>query len=95
LSRLRHLPIDVLKIDRSFITHVDVDSRAAAIVSAFIGLATGRGMTTLAEGIETDGEWRFLTEQGCELGQGYLFSRPLPAEAITDRLTTGDLVVAR
>jgi EAL domain-containing protein (putative c-di-GMP-specific phosphodiesterase class I) len=52
-------------------------------------------MTTLAEGIETDGEWRFLTEQGCELGQGYLFSRPLPAEAITDRLTTGDLVVAR
>ena len=76
LSRLRHLPIDVLKIDRSFVSAVDTDPQAATIVSAFIQLGKGLGMTTLAEGIETEGEWRFLAERGCELGPGLLLQPP-------------------
>jgi diguanylate cyclase (GGDEF)-like protein/PAS domain S-box-containing protein len=94
LSRLRQLPIDVLKIDRSFVREVDRDRQAATIVAAFIQLGQGLGMTTLAEGIETEAEWRFLAERGCELGQGYYFSRPVPAEEIAARYRAGDLLVA-
>ncbi len=94
LSRLRHLPIDVLKIDRSFVSEVDHDPQAAEIVSAFITLGRGLGMATLAEGIETEAEWRFLAERGCELGQGYFFSRPVPAAEITARYRAGTLLLA-
>ena len=82
LSRLREVPVEVLKIDRSFVSGVDLDPQAASIVSAFIELARGLGMTTLAEGIETVGELDFLISRGCELGQGFLFSRPVPPEEI-------------
>jgi diguanylate cyclase (GGDEF)-like protein/PAS domain S-box-containing protein len=82
LSRLRDVPIDLLKIDRSFVSGVDTDPQAASIVTAFIELAVGLGMTTLAEGIETHGELDLLVERGCLLGQGYLFSRPVPPEEI-------------
>jgi diguanylate cyclase (GGDEF)-like protein/PAS domain S-box-containing protein len=82
LSRLRDVPIDLLKIDRSFVSGVDADPQAASIVSAFIELARGLGMTTLAEGIETRGELDLVVARGCELGQGYLFSRPVPPEEI-------------
>jgi diguanylate cyclase (GGDEF)-like protein/PAS domain S-box-containing protein len=92
LWRLRNLPVDVLKIDRSFVSRVDTDPQAAKIVAAFIQLGQGLGMTTLAEGIETEGEWRFLAEQGCELGQGFYFSRPVPAEVISERFRAGELV---
>jgi diguanylate cyclase (GGDEF)-like protein/PAS domain S-box-containing protein len=94
LSRLRSFPIDVLKIDRSFVSHLDQDPQAAHIVGAFIQLGNGLGMTTLAEGIETEGEWRFLAEHGCELGQGYFFSRPVPADEITARVLGGELTIA-
>jgi diguanylate cyclase (GGDEF)-like protein len=94
LWRLKNLPVDVLKIDRSFISQVDVDPQAAKIVAAFIQLGQGLGMTTLAEGIETEGEWRFLAERGCELGQGFYFSRPVPAEVLTERYRSGDLLLA-
>jgi diguanylate cyclase (GGDEF)-like protein/PAS domain S-box-containing protein len=93
-SRLPNLPIDVLKIDRSFVSEVDVRPQTARIVAAFIQLGQGLGMTTLAEGIETEGEWRFLAEQGCELGQGFYFSRPVPAGVLTERFGSGDLVAA-
>jgi EAL domain-containing protein (putative c-di-GMP-specific phosphodiesterase class I) len=52
------------------------------MVSAMIALASNLGMTPLAEGIETEGEWRFLADRGCAMGQGYFFSRPVPAEEI-------------
>jgi diguanylate cyclase (GGDEF)-like protein/PAS domain S-box-containing protein len=94
LSRLRSFPIDVLKIDRSFVSHLDQDPGLAHIAGAFIQLGRGLGMTTLAEGIETEGEWRFLAELGCELGQGYLFSRPVPPEELTERIKAGGLTVA-
>ena len=82
LSRLREVPVEILKIDRSFVGGVDKDDQAASIVSAFIELGRGLGMTTLAEGIETEGELAFLVEHGCVLGQGFLFSRPVPPEEI-------------
>jgi diguanylate cyclase (GGDEF)-like protein/PAS domain S-box-containing protein len=94
LVRLRNLPVDVLKIDRSLISRVDVEPQAAKIVAAFIQLGQGLGMATLAEGIETEGEWRFLAEQGCELGQGFYFSRPVPAGVLSERFRTGELVPA-
>jgi EAL domain-containing protein (putative c-di-GMP-specific phosphodiesterase class I) len=94
LSRLRSFPIDVLKIDRSFVSHLDEDPGLAHIVRAFIELGAGLGMTTLAEGIETAGEWRFLAEQGCELGQGFFFSRPVPAEELTERIEARGLILA-
>ena len=75
LSRLREMPVSVLKIDRSFVTDVESDPQSASIVTAFLELARGLDMTTLAEGIETEEEFAFLQERGCQLGQGYLFSQ--------------------
>jgi diguanylate cyclase (GGDEF)-like protein/PAS domain S-box-containing protein len=82
LARLKHMPVDVLKIDRSFVRDVDTDRDAASMVSAMIALAQNLGMTALAEGIETEAEWRFLADRGCAMGQGYYFSRPVPADEI-------------
>jgi diguanylate cyclase (GGDEF)-like protein/PAS domain S-box-containing protein len=82
LARLKHLPVQVLKIDRSFIRDVEGDRDTQSMVSAMIALASNMGMTSLAEGIETETQWSFLADRGCELGQGYLFSRPVPAEEI-------------
>jgi EAL domain-containing protein (putative c-di-GMP-specific phosphodiesterase class I) len=82
LSRLREMPVDVLKIDRSFVSNVGTDEQGASIVGAFLQLARGLGMTTLAEGIETHEELAFLRERECELGQGFLFSKPVPPEEI-------------
>jgi len=81
-ARLRYLPVDLLKIDRLFIRDVAQDAQAGDMVRAIIQLAHGLGMTPLAEGIETEDEWRFLVEQGCRLGQGFYFCRPAPAEDI-------------
>ena len=82
LSRLREMPVSVLKIDRSFVSHADSDPPSASIVSAFLELARGLEMTTLAEGIEREEELTFLIERGCQLGQGFLFSKPVPPEEI-------------
>jgi EAL domain-containing protein (putative c-di-GMP-specific phosphodiesterase class I) len=94
LARLRDMPVDVLKIDRSFVSGVDADPQSASIVTAFVELARGMGITTLAEGIETDGELAFLKDRGCVLGQGFLFSRPVPPEEII-ALALGGVPVAR
>lgn len=91
LSRLKHLPVDVLKIDRSFVRGVDEDPQAGSMVRAIVQLAEGLGMTPLAEGIETEDEWRFLTDTGCQLGQGFFFCRPVPAEEILARFRRSSL----
>jgi EAL domain-containing protein (putative c-di-GMP-specific phosphodiesterase class I) len=83
LSRLRYMPVDVLKIDRTFVREVNSDPQSASMVSAIIALANNLGMEPLAEGIETEKEWRFLADRGCPFGQGFYFSRPIPAEQIT------------
>ncbi len=92
LARLREVPVEILKIDRTFVMNVDTDPQAASIVTAFIELGRGMGMTTLAEGIETEGEWRFLKERGCALGQGFYFSKPVPGDEIVERYRSGRIV---
>jgi diguanylate cyclase (GGDEF)-like protein/PAS domain S-box-containing protein len=82
LSYLKHLPLDVLKIDKSFIDGVASDSRDQAIVRATIVMAHGLNMKAIAEGVETEEQLSFLQEHGCDEIQGYLFSRPLPADEI-------------
>ena len=83
LSRLRYMPVDVLKIDRTFVRDVNADKQSASMVSAIIALANNLSMEPLAEGIETEEEWRFLAARGCSSGQGFLFSKPVPAEEIS------------
>jgi EAL domain-containing protein (putative c-di-GMP-specific phosphodiesterase class I) len=82
LSRLKHMPVHTLKIDRSFVMDLPDDEDAGNMVSAIIQLAHSLGMSPLAEGIETREQWEFLLARGCTLGQGYLFSRPVPADEI-------------
>ena len=94
LARLKHMPVDVLKIDRSFVRDVHEDASLASMVRAMIQLAEGLGMTPLAEGIETEGELEFLRENGCTLGQGFLFSRPVPADEVPALVAGGSLLPA-
>ena len=79
LSSLQKLPIDVLKIDRSFIHGMLDDRDSIAIVRAILGLADALGMTTTAKGIETQEVARMLAALGCTTGQGYHFARPMRA----------------
>jgi len=92
LARLKHLPVDILKIDRSFIRDIDRDDGLASMVRAMIQLADGLGMTPLAEGVETAGELSFLRENGCPLAQGYHFARPVPAADVPALLDRGSLI---
>ncbi|MEO8103053.1 MAG: EAL domain-containing protein [Betaproteobacteria bacterium] len=80
LTQLKRLPIDALKIDGSFVRGVVVDRDDAAIVQAIIGLAKNLDLRVIAEGLETPEQMAFLTSHQCEEAQGYLISRPLPAE---------------
>jgi diguanylate cyclase (GGDEF)-like protein/PAS domain S-box-containing protein len=84
LARLKHMPVSILKIDQAFIRDVDRDPSLAGMVRAMIQLAQSLGMIPLAEGIETHGEYEFLRANGCRLAQGFLFSRPVPADQIPE-----------
>lgn len=84
LSYLKHLPLDTIKIDRSFVAGIE-EKADQSIVEAVVALAHGLGIGVVAEGIETERQAGRLLELGCDLGQGYLFSRPVPA-AKTARL---------
>jgi EAL domain-containing protein (putative c-di-GMP-specific phosphodiesterase class I) len=80
LNYLREFPIDSIKIERSFIQAMLENQRDAAIVRAVIGLANDLGLSVIAEGIETQPQIDHLRDLGCGFGQGYLFSRAVPAE---------------
>ena len=80
LAYLRDLPIDELKIDRSFIANVTTDPRSAAIVRSTVELAHALGLKVVAEGVEDQEALDALAGVGCDYAQGYHFSRPLPAE---------------
>ena len=82
LGRLSELPCQMLKIDRSFVARLPDDPSAVAMVTAMIELARGLEMVAVAEGIETPDQLEFLVGRGCPMGQGFLFSRPLPASQI-------------
>jgi EAL domain-containing protein (putative c-di-GMP-specific phosphodiesterase class I)/DNA-binding NarL/FixJ family response regulator len=80
LSYLRQLPVDTIKIDRSFISQIDNSSSDESIVGAILALARGLGLSVVAEGVETVGQLQVLSRHGCEFAQGYYFSRPLPPD---------------
>ncbi|HYL06216.1 MAG TPA: EAL domain-containing protein [Thermoanaerobaculia bacterium] len=92
LSYLRQFPIDSLKIDRAFVSDLETSREGPAIINAIVGLAHGLDLEVIAEGVETDGQLRFLAERGCEEYQGFLISEPLSSAAVphfVDRLRPG------
>ena len=78
LAYLKHLPIKRLKLDRSFVTDIETDANDAAICTATIALGHSLGLELVAEGVETEAQRDFLAALGCDMLQGYLFSRPMP-----------------
>jgi diguanylate cyclase (GGDEF)-like protein/PAS domain S-box-containing protein len=89
LSYLKQLPIDKLKIDRSFIRDMPHDSDAVAITQAIVSLGKNLGLRITAEGIETMAQQALLQKMGCQEGQGYLYSPPVPAETFEEMLLEG------
>src|SRR3954447_18977851 len=83
LANLKRLPVDVIKIDKSFVMEMAVDASDAAIVRSTIDLAHNLGLRVVAEGVESEDAWRHLEALGCDWAQGYYLSRPLPADAAT------------
>lgn len=86
LSYLAQLPLDILKIDRAFVTGVVNDSKQAVIVETLVAMANKLGYETISEGVETKDELEFLLAKGCECFQGYYFSRPKPADIFSYEL---------
>jgi diguanylate cyclase (GGDEF)-like protein len=94
LAYLKRLAVDELKIDRSFVMNMEHDSADAAIVRSTIDLGRNLGLRVVAEGVETDGAWRILEDCRCDLAQGYLISRPLPADELSRWLSVRHPVAA-
>ncbi|MDY0398265.1 MAG: EAL domain-containing protein [Desulfuromonas thiophila] len=87
LNYLRRFPLDVLKIDRSFVDDLGEDRSAEAVATSIVSIAHSLGLQAVAEGVETETQLRFLRQIGCDQVQGYYFHKPLPVEAITELLT--------
>jgi len=90
LSYLKNFPVDTLKIDRSFIKDIGIDASDAAITVAIIALAKELKMSVLAEGVETEGQLLFLEGHGCGTYQGYLYSKPVPFDALVELLKSNN-----
>jgi EAL domain-containing protein (putative c-di-GMP-specific phosphodiesterase class I) len=88
LSRLRDMPAEVLKIDRSFVDGLVSEAGDMAVVSSILSLAYAMGKHTIAEGVETRAQAAILLRMGCEVAQGYFFSRPVSADQIVPMLTS-------
>jgi diguanylate cyclase (GGDEF)-like protein len=80
LAYLQRLPVSELKIDRSFVDHVDTSPKRMALLRSIVQLGQGLGLQITAEGIERKEEWDVMTDAGCELAQGWLFARPMPPQ---------------
>jgi len=90
MARLVRLPVDVLKIDRTFVMPMATDERSAVVVRAAIEIAHSLGLRAVAEGVETEQVWRRLRLLGCDWAQGYLIGRPAPAEETVRYLEPAD-----
>ncbi|MDY0745947.1 EAL domain-containing protein [Paucibacter sp. R3-3] len=86
LANLKRFPIDTLKIDRAFVNDLEGNDEDQAIVQAILSMARSLGLRTVAEGVETSAQWDFLRDRACDEIQGFLFSRPMPADALVPLL---------
>jgi polar amino acid transport system substrate-binding protein len=91
LNYLKRLPIDKLKIDRSFIDDITPGCEGESIIKSVIMLARSMTLTVVAEGVETVEQYEFLKRQNCDLVQGYLLSKPMPPEKLGQVLHSGRL----
>jgi diguanylate cyclase (GGDEF)-like protein len=94
LSRLRQFPLDTLKIDRSFVNEIVAADDEAPIVAATIAMAHSLGLRVVAEGVETEAQLAFLRRHGCDLAQGYLLGRPMPADELASLALSGTSLIA-
>ena len=93
LSYLRQFPVDILKIDRSFLTTATTSVQSAALVRTLVQLGDALGLDIIAEGIERSDQLRTLREAGCPKAQGFLFAQPMPKEKIDRLLRSGRLLL--
>jgi EAL domain-containing protein (putative c-di-GMP-specific phosphodiesterase class I) len=91
LAYLNRFPFDALKVDRSFVHGLGVEQEHGAIVEAILGMARALSLDTIAEGVESEAQLAELRRLGCDYAQGHLFSRPLPAAAVTELIAEGSL----
>jgi diguanylate cyclase (GGDEF)-like protein len=94
LSYLKRLPVKEVKIDKSFVLNMHHDENDAVIVRSIVDLARNLGLRVVAEGVETPGAWQALRDMGCDLAQGYVLSRPLPADRLDAWLLTAPTLVS-
>jgi diguanylate cyclase (GGDEF)-like protein/PAS domain S-box-containing protein len=87
LAQLRRFPVDMIKVDRSFIQGIEHDARDEAITTHTVNLAHAIGLLAIAEGVESDGQLSSIDDLGCDLAQGYLFAHPAPAADVTEQLS--------
>ena len=80
LSYLHRLPIDQLKIDQSFVANIEQGAKNASLAESIISLGHSLGMEVIAEGVETDPQFKWLNDKGCDLFQGFGLARPMPVE---------------
>jgi EAL domain-containing protein (putative c-di-GMP-specific phosphodiesterase class I) len=95
LGLLSKLPVDILKIDRSFISGLPSDRASVTLVSSIIGLASAFNLAVVAEGVETLGQLELLRRLRCDYSQGYLHSRPVPTAELERMLATQNIRVSR
>jgi diguanylate cyclase (GGDEF)-like protein/PAS domain S-box-containing protein len=86
LGQLRRFPVDMIKVDRSFVQGVEHDAKDAAITANLVSLAHALGLLAIAEGIESDGQLASVRDLGCDLAQGFLFARPISADEMSQSL---------
>ena len=91
LDYLRRFPIDILKIDRSFVKDIGTDAQGTAICRAILSIAEGLNMETVGEGIETQAQLQFLIDNGCRRGQGFYFSRAVRPDPASNPHGHGEL----